>query len=317
MEGLVSDISVPLVLMEEHHEAFFLWNYAMGQGWIPERGNTLLHVDSHSDMVLPILRCALPKQGNLHEIQRFTYSALDISTFILPAVFQRIFNRVLYLRHEHPVSASGWRRLAVELDTEGRMRLRTRTQSVFDEGPSVRSFNYTRVTPRLPIDTDQPITLDVDLDYFCTNENPVPLEPEIETTREVHEEMQSNPYALPRLIPRMNITSVERQGRYYLVFYDSPAPEVSLEGQLKMIETRMADFMSSLRKSSVRPVLISVCRSRYSGYTPARVVSYIEEYLLRELAKLYSFDCVNLQTLLPTRDFRQVLQTCSPSQVLG
>ena len=33
---------VPLVLIEEHHEAFYIWRYAARAGWMPECGNVLL-----------------------------------------------------------------------------------------------------------------------------------------------------------------------------------------------------------------------------------------------------------------------------------
>jgi hypothetical protein len=41
---------IPIFIMEEHHEAFIVWNYAMRAGWIPVKENCLFHVDTHADM---------------------------------------------------------------------------------------------------------------------------------------------------------------------------------------------------------------------------------------------------------------------------
>jgi len=40
---------VPLYIIEEHHEAFYIWNKTTEQGFLPPFGNTLLHVDHHTD----------------------------------------------------------------------------------------------------------------------------------------------------------------------------------------------------------------------------------------------------------------------------
>jgi hypothetical protein len=48
--------TVPLYILEEHHEAFLIWNYARQKGIIPEINNSLFHFDSHSDMGIPFLR---------------------------------------------------------------------------------------------------------------------------------------------------------------------------------------------------------------------------------------------------------------------
>ena len=36
-----------LYIIEEHHEAFWLWNYCIMRGTIKPSHNTLLHVDHH------------------------------------------------------------------------------------------------------------------------------------------------------------------------------------------------------------------------------------------------------------------------------
>ncbi len=42
--------SIPTFIVEEHHEAFLIWKYAIQNNLIPAKGNHLFHVDEHSDM---------------------------------------------------------------------------------------------------------------------------------------------------------------------------------------------------------------------------------------------------------------------------
>lgn len=288
---------IPLVLFEEHHEAYLLWHIAIQRGWIERCGNTLLHVDAHSDMVLPVLRSPLPEHRDLSAVRQFTYTTLDIATFILPAVYERIFNRVVYMRSEHPVSALGWRHLEVALGPDEHMTLRTRTGSVFEQPEAARLLDYARITPQVPVDTDQPIILDIDLDFFCTNENPCPAINEVETTQAVYDEMHRNPYHVLRLIPRLNVAVLQRDTRYYLKFYDMLATRDTPQEQQAVIHCRMDAFIEGLRSSSVRPVLISLCRSYYSGYTPAAWVEYIQDLALAKLAELYPLGRMRLEDL--------------------
>ena len=54
-----SPMTIPVVLMEEHHEAFLVWEVARQKGWLPTEGSFLLHVDAHSDLSLPVLSTSL------------------------------------------------------------------------------------------------------------------------------------------------------------------------------------------------------------------------------------------------------------------
>jgi hypothetical protein len=77
-----------LVLLEEHHESFYLWHYAIKEGWLKPAGNSLLHFDEHSDLGLPPLRTPLHAVNTLDEIAALTYNQLGIGNFIWPELFQ-------------------------------------------------------------------------------------------------------------------------------------------------------------------------------------------------------------------------------------
>ena len=58
-------------IIEEHHEAYIVWNYAIQQGLIPATGNTLFHVVEHSDVGTPqfnisLVMCALINPNSLN-----------------------------------------------------------------------------------------------------------------------------------------------------------------------------------------------------------------------------------------------------------
>ena len=41
---------IPVIRMNEHHEAFLCWDKLIEAGYISAEGNYLLHVDHHDDM---------------------------------------------------------------------------------------------------------------------------------------------------------------------------------------------------------------------------------------------------------------------------
>jgi len=48
-----SNQNIKTFIIEEHHEAFFVWNYAVLNNLLPAKGNNLFHIDEHSDMGTP------------------------------------------------------------------------------------------------------------------------------------------------------------------------------------------------------------------------------------------------------------------------
>ena len=50
-----------LVILEEHHEAYCVWLYAILKKIIPYSGNFLIHIDQHADLELPIFNNSIKK----------------------------------------------------------------------------------------------------------------------------------------------------------------------------------------------------------------------------------------------------------------
>jgi hypothetical protein len=299
MTGAASH-AIPLVLVEEHHEAFYVWNYAALKGWIPSANNTLLHADSHADMALPRLRQPLCSVADLTDLLDFVHRELDISSFIWPAVYAGMFNRVLWLKPQHRTSSGGWRPILVssknERHTEFLLTSFDATQPQTCP-PGARLMHFCPVTPQEYLATEQPIVLDIDLDYFCCNEYPLASFREVEITHQSFDEFQANPYHVLRMSPAMKVSAIRRAGRYYLLFYDYQADGHGRTKGNSDFRATLSSFCRYLACYSVAPPLIVVCRSMYSGYTPAEHVEDLQREVLEGLGHLYSLRVMTLNEI--------------------
>jgi hypothetical protein len=290
---------IPLVIVEEHHEAFYVWQFAVRRGWIRGEQNTLLHADEHADCWLPRLRKPIVSLSELTDIARFVYSELDIGNFIWPAVYHGMFNRVLWLRAQHRRSSGAWREISISAKNADETEFTLSSHSVYTEGELGRSVQFSPITPNDEFTVTADLVLDIDLDYFCCNDYPKPADRRIEITRTAYTEFRENPYHFFRLMPGAKITSEERQGRYYLTCYDLQREEPSASARQCEIERRMTAFLSHLARNAVNPSLIVISRSIHSGYTPSEYAHAIEHLLLDQLRDRYQVNLIELDSILP------------------
>jgi len=299
-----------LILVEEHHECFFAWNYAVRRGWLQPAGNTLLHVDEHSDLSLPRLRRPIHSIGDDADLARFTYDELDIGNFIWPAVYQGIFNRVLWLRHKHRSSES-WKRMALCAKNEERTEFITGSSlagTKHADAADMRWMEYSPITTESTLRTDQPVVLDIDLDYFCSNQHPDYSGQEVEITRAAFEQFENDRYHFLRVAPGSDVRAEQRAGRYYLMFNQfAGKPALTVDEPVRAnIELRMTAFFDYLKHHAVRPVLVCICRSSRSGYTPKEHLGFIEERLMDALRTHYTTENVFIDSILPAEGWKGI-----------
>lgn len=92
-------LKMPFLTMEEHHEAFYYWGLAVEKGWIPPQGNVLFHVDHHDDLTCGGYFHDFSKSFlTLEERRVFTYSALGIADFIVPALYEGLFSQMFNMK---------------------------------------------------------------------------------------------------------------------------------------------------------------------------------------------------------------------------
>jgi len=288
--------AIPYFVMEEHHEAFFLWHYAIQRDLIPERGNFLLHVDEHADIGSPRLHRPLDELGgNLREIDRFTFDELSCFEFIVPALYQGLFSEWVWIQGNPPRRSD---QLLLVQGVGGKGRSFELKAADFVEGrrPLVplwwneRAARYRLQTIDDPIAPRDPLVLDIDLDYFSC-EDAVNLVQKLEVTREEYESFRADRYHFLKVNQGSRIKMQEEGGRFFLYLRNYPEPlPTPLRVDEDEILRRIERFAAWLEAHAIRPRLIGSARSRFSGYTPLDQWQFIETHLIERLGRLYDLE---------------------------
>ncbi len=280
---------IPLTIIEEHNEVFYVWADAVERGELRPFGNTLLHVDHHPDFEAGGYPIRFRNEGlTLAQAAEMTRHALGIADFICPAIWYGLFNDIVFIGEKSLfLRKAEQRTLTLVGEKElvlGDMTAFTRRKLV-EDGANTRLFAY-RSGGFGYYRAIQPCVLDIDLDFFCSDDSLSTAQPKrLEMTREAYQDYRDNPYHPFRLLPKLMVTAREEDGRHYLVYEEHvPIPEPPSD---KTVLNRIKLFLRWLRQYDIRPQLISICRSRHSGYTPAHRWDFIEQNLLEGLGKLY------------------------------
>ncbi len=77
---------------------------------------------------------------------------------------------------------------------------------------------------------------------------------------------------------------------------------LDLKVSFQEIDRRIERFIDELKDKKINPILIDICRSRHSGYTPEDQWEYIENKLLEGLKTLGNLDVSNIQYVLQDID---------------
>lgn len=291
--------TTPLYVVEEHHEAYFVWGYAISQGQLAPTGNALLHVDEHADLSVPAFHApARQRRTDASGLVAFTYHELGIASFILPAVYQRMFDEVCWV---HPrVARSRTSRLRIGSWQGDETNLQMSAAPATAEAPDGdwHSFDY-RLQPATEIYTaTHPVVLDIDIDFFSSDERAKTCR--LEVTREEFDRFHRNRYHMLRLMPNKAARGSVEDGRYFLEVTSShPEPVLLLPPTPEQIAERVDTFIEFLQKSAIAPEVIVICRSRFSGFTPADQWELIEQTLLAGLQRLFTFEPVHIRNITP------------------
>ncbi len=299
--------TIKTYVIEEHHEAFLVWKHAIKNNWMPATGNCLYHVDEHSDMGTPRFNTSIHHlNGNLDVIKDFTYRELNIADFIVPAVYQDIFDRIYWIRQRHKAKKKRSHKMYVKSYNEAGKKLLSSTNhfsavvedsdDAFDE--DIRTFGYyLRDADEIP-GQQQAVVLDIDLDYFSCAGNPLELnEIVLEITEDEYNRFLHNPYHPVNFM--FNRVEAEKEGdKYFYVFnYFNEVYPTKLKVEQQDILDRINQFTELLKQKRVKPHIIDICRSRFSGYTPDDQWEFIEKALLKNLKELYPIELIPVSEL--------------------
>jgi hypothetical protein len=291
---------INLFIFEEHHEAFFVWNYAVIKKILPKSNNVLLHVDQHSDMAVPKFSYSIKSlQDSLSNIYQFTYSELNIGNFIFPAIYQGIFRQLYWLyQTNNEGKSSPIKILVYSQKGEGRV---LKINSNCDAGtfaffnPDLKNVLFNSIKTSNEFPASQSVVLDIDLDYFSCNPIEYQYKGKLEVTKEQYDSFNKDKYHFLRLYHGNRIKTQIEDEKYYLAF-NFLTPEFVAEklGGVKVskeeIVRRIELFIEFLIINKVEPQLIDICRSRLSGFTPEEQGQFIEEKLIEKLSTLYELE---------------------------
>ncbi len=275
------------IIHEEHHEAFLLWHQAISKGLIDKKGNTLIHVDSHSDFGCPNADQDINKLSeDLEEIEDYTYWQLNIANFIVPALYKKIFDKLIWITPDHKKESETKQHYIRTEKEEGKQFLMgsyNPFHSVnFPWHDSVQ-FSYIIANTEHPITTATNAVLDIDLDYFSCIKVP-PTDINIEITEEEYYRIKADKYHPLRLSQKVSLA--KEKSRFYLRQH-SPIIITGSKLNEGEIVKRMENFRDFLVKNKINPFFINICRSVKSGYTPNDQAVFIEENLIKMLDEVY------------------------------
>ena len=207
-----------VILLEEHNEAFWVWHWAIVNGFLKDQGNSLIHIDEHSDMGVPRFRSSVKAERSLEELLQLTYREIPIAGFIVPAIYQGVFSEVSWVKRDHgdregtseiryirSYNKQG-KRLVVMKELDARVR-------VIDD-PDRKRFRVSRRSID-SVDIGVNGVLDIDLDVFSAVE--VPGERQrlrVEITQEEFENFTADKYHPLRYLGH-RVEALAEKGRFY------------------------------------------------------------------------------------------------------
>ncbi|WPQ65541.1 UPF0489 family protein [Chitinophaga sancti] len=290
--------AIPLFIIEEHHEAFYVWNYAAQQQLIPASHNSLLHVDEHSDMSAGrFKRTIYALNGHLEDIRKYTYSELRIDTFLSAAIVKGLIDKLCWVKQTHNGSTGEEIPMYVSSYNNEGKKLSIARMPAADENAPIHPFVFSRALvhemPSMPN-----LLLDIDLDFFSCAGNPYRQQLlSIEVSQEQYDEYTSNPYHMLNYhFTRISADKKDNKCYFIINDYDEIYLDTTYVSE-DVIRERIALFVSELQNKSITPNLITICRSRHSGYTPADQWEFIETMLITELNKIYALDAISYHSI--------------------
>lgn len=285
-------------ILEEHNEAFLVWNYLKSRTEFINN-SVLLHIDHHSDLTPPLMKlCLNPNEKNLDIIKDITYNEISISSFIIPAVYIGLFDKIIWLKK---LDINGDKTFYKQINTKKNVNTffsvkdimsntRTNTNDICFE------FIVSGLSSIEKIMADVSIfALDIDLDFFSCNENPFFEKPvKIQISENEYKKFMLNKYHWFRyLFPNFRVSAIKENENYYYVLNDFDDPIMQkYKVSTHEVRKRIDLLIETLKNVNIKPVVITISKSINSGYTPIDQVSDMLDYLLERLSLVYELDII-------------------------
>jgi len=281
-------------ILDEHVEAFIFWEEQRKKKRI-SKSDTLLHVDSHHDMLYPkILDESLYE---VKDIQRFVEENLNIANFIIPAAIRGCFSEILFLtswpypdlnrkQKDHIPAIYKLKQTRIKKhefrswQDEGKIWYQDLNKIGLEMINSKKKhvIGYKELYTLSKVSSGKEVILDIDMDYFALNR---------------YQDFQYKPKLTPAQISQAKIFSTsndEYKINLNFVVVDKNGCVALADPRLYTMRDRKSynadpiwidfairEFSHGLKR--IKPKVISICRSVKSGFTPKEYSSQIEESL--------------------------------------
>ncbi|KAK6172464.1 hypothetical protein SNE40_016105 [Patella caerulea] len=92
-----SSPTIPVYIVEEHHEVIPYWFKTAKEGKLPTRGNVLVHIDGHPDTVTPNFEQGLPIFNQPKTPRHLTQLMQSNDDFIMSSVYAGFISRLIWI----------------------------------------------------------------------------------------------------------------------------------------------------------------------------------------------------------------------------
>lgn len=298
--------SIPVFLLEEDNETFLIWQYARLNNIIYSKNNTLLHIDEHVDMSIPRLCTSILDLGHdMEAIINFSYNELGINSYIIPAIYLGIFDKVHWIKYtKQKKERIKRKRIVKTINNEGKKFLVFNpNKNPVKNNEITQKFLFTEDTfDSIKILSHHNLVLNINLNYFACIKDPGEAFVnciEITEAEYLRFEMNKKYHPLKYLFLGNKIDIKKEYGKYYYIINDHK--EVYIDARIPSKEKILEEikmFVHNLLSLNANFQLISITRSRYSGYTPKDISVFIEEELLKELSKNFPIKTESIDQLI-------------------
>lgn len=146
------------------------------------------------------------------------------------------------------------------------------------------------------IPSNRKVVLDIDLDYFSCSGNPNELEEiYVEITKDEYSNFINDKYHRLHFSGIGKIETLVKEDKYFYVInnYHEIYPQDEKVDE-DILNKRIDLFIELLHQKNITPLVVNICRSRHSGYTPKDQWEFIEKNIVTGLKQLYFLKLENV-----------------------